>query len=117
MMKVFRNKKIIALVALFFMGYCAENALYQHTHRLGNNLTVSHSHPYSGNASQPGHTHSSIAFATISQLNKILALIVAALTLCAISAKPNLLIKETTESKYSAVPDVYFSLRAPPAVR
>lgn len=67
-----RLKNIGALLLLvLFAGYWSSVTLFPHVHRIDGCLYV-HSHPYSGTANNPGHTHTAQQFQLIAHLSLLI---------------------------------------------
>ncbi|MCE5344996.1 MAG: hypothetical protein LLG13_01745 [Bacteroidales bacterium] len=76
-MKRFKKKILFAVrlcLLLFFIGFYGSITMFYHAHYVCGNV-ITHSHPYRHDPENktpfPSHSHSSIAYNLIDQLNKI----------------------------------------------
>lgn len=66
------RKLFSCLALLLFLWYLGGTSLFQHSHIIDGQIVV-HSHPYSGTANHPGHTHTTMQLLAIAQLPVLLA--------------------------------------------
>ena len=74
MERLTRYKKEIfsGLLLLLFLWYLGGISLFQHSHIIDGQIIV-HSHPYTGTADHPGHTHTPTQLLSIAQMPQMLA--------------------------------------------
>ncbi len=109
-------KNIGALLLLvLFAGYWSCVTLFPHVHRIDGLLYV-HSHPYSGPAGNPTHSHSAQQFQLIAHLS---LLVMALATLAALVRRPEgrtFLFGPLRPARRSFAPMRSCPLRAPPCL-
>ena len=102
------------LLLLLFSEYLGSTSLFMHSHRIDGQLIV-HSHPYSGSADSPNHSHSAQQCKAIGMLSAFTALaagffhplLAAAATVCILA------VRRTAATHFT--PRLHYGLRAPPA--
>lgn len=111
-----RLKNIGALLLLvLFAGYWSCVTLFPHVHRIDGLLYV-HSHPYSGPAGNPTHSHSAQQFQLIAHLS---LLVMALATLATLVRRPEgrtFLFGPLRPARRSFAPMRSCPLRAPPCL-
>lgn len=66
-----RRNIVASLLLMLFAAYWSNITLFSHAHRIDGHIYV-HSHPFSGSANNPGHTHTAQQFQLIAQLSLLL---------------------------------------------
>lgn len=109
------RKLLAALLLVVLTGYIACLSVSVHGHMVDGRV-VYHSHPYSGNPDNPGHTHSSAQFIGIAQLS--LLLMTAAAAAMAILVYRRVVAKLISADTYirTTAALLTYGLRAPPAI-
>lgn len=108
------KKSIGALLITFFLGYVACVSLFPHTH-IVEGRSITHSHPYSGGAENPGHTHTTAQFQAIHFLSLFVALCFAAMLLACLWRGVTEFVYAASESGNYSSFHLNYSLRGPPA--
>lgn len=102
------------LLLLLFTEYLGSTSLFMHSHRIDGQLIV-HSHPYSGSADNPNHSHSAQQCKAISLLSSFTALAAGIFhPLLAIAAAVCVMAVRRAASVRRATA-MHYGLRAPPA--
>ena len=102
------------LLLLLFTEYLGSTSLFMHSHRIDGQLIV-HSHPYSGSADSPNHSHSAQQCKAIGLLSSFTAL-AAGFVLPSLAAAATVCIMAVRRAAATHLTSaIIYGLRAPPA--
>ena len=112
-LKQYKSKINALLLVALFIGYWSSITFFPHLHIVNGQIVV-HSHPYSGTAENPGHSHGVEQLIVINLLTTLLAVAVIIKTLEKIYRGFTYFFTEISTQVYLNGKYYSYSLRGPP---